>query len=266
MLGKLIKYDLKSSAKLFLLIHGIFLIFCVIARLIYMDRLVLSIDNEMFILSLTLFITLFSLIISALMFFTVLQIAFRYYRNLFSREGYLSWTLPVSGLQHLWAKIISGYILLAADTLIISGGILLLVTGENITSAYSLIADAASDALGMSLSRFSLLLLLFCLISCISSIIMIYFCITVGQLFPGHRILCAIAAYFITSAIMQTIVFILMFILGYFPGSATLSGETLPFAHYMTKIYISTGITTFIISVAMYIVTHYIMNKKINLI
>lgn len=266
MLGKLIKYDLKSSAKLFLLIHGIFLVFCVIFRFFYMDKIVLSIDNEMLILSLTLFITLFSLLVSALMFFTLLQIAFRYYRNLFSREGYLSWTLPVSGIQHLWAKLISGYILLVADTLIIAGGILFLVTGENITSAYSLIADEATAALGMSLSRFSLLLLIFYLISCVFSVIMIYFCITVGQLFPGHRVLCAIAAYFITSTVTQAAVLILMFVLGYFPGTTSLTGKDFSFTHYITEIYIFTGIISFIISAAMYIVTHYIMKKKINLI
>ena len=110
MLGRLIKYDLKSSGKLFILLHGIFLIFCILMRFIYMDRLDLlaPVDEKMLVVSLLLFFTIFTVFVSALMFYTLMQIAFRYYRTLFSKEGYLSWTLPVSGIQHLWAKIISG--------------------------------------------------------------------------------------------------------------------------------------------------------------
>ena len=72
MLGKLIKYDLKSSGKLFLLLHGIFLIFCVLMRFIYMNRLDLiePVDEKMLVVSLLLFFTLFTVFVSALMFYT----------------------------------------------------------------------------------------------------------------------------------------------------------------------------------------------------
>ena len=63
-------------------------------RFIYMNRLDLiePVDEKMLVVSLLLFFTLFTVFVSALMFYTQMQIAFRYYRNLFSREGYLSWT------------------------------------------------------------------------------------------------------------------------------------------------------------------------------
>ena len=100
MLGRLIKYDLKSSGKLFILLHGIFLIFCILMRFIYMDRLDLlaPVDEKMLVVSLLLFFTIFTVFVSALMFYTLMQIAFRYYRTLFSKEGYLSWTLR--GIRH----------------------------------------------------------------------------------------------------------------------------------------------------------------------
>ena len=39
MLGKLIKYDLKAAAKIFILLHAMYLFICIAARLFYMDRL-----------------------------------------------------------------------------------------------------------------------------------------------------------------------------------------------------------------------------------
>ena len=265
MLGKLIKYDLKSSGKLFLLLHGIFLIFCVLMRFIYMNRLDLiePVDEKMLVLSLLLFFTLFTVFVSALMFYTQMQIAFRYYRNLFSREGYLSWTLPVSGIQHLWAKIISGCIFMAADTLIVAAGILILAT---IRDAYSLIADEITRELGTTLGHFSLMLLILCLASCICSVVMVYFCINIGQLFPGHRVLCAVAAYFITSTVIQIAGLIILFIYGYFPGYEFFAAEGATAADFMIRIYAISGGISIVVTVAMYIATHYMMKKKINLI
>ena len=259
MLGKLIKYDLKSSGKLFLLLHGIFLVFCVLMRFIYMNRLdlITPVDEKMLVVSLLLFFTLFTVFVSALMFYTILQIAFRYYRNLFSREGYLSWTLPVSGIQHLWAKIISGCIFMAADTLIVAAGILILATGKNIRDAYSLVADETTRELGMTLGDFSLMLLILCLASCICNVVMVYFCINIG---------CAVAAYFITSTVIQIGSLIILFISGYFPGYEFFAAEGATAADFMIRIYAISGGISVVVTVAMYIATHYMMKKKINLI
>ena len=268
MLGRLIKYDLKSSGKLFILLHGIFLIFCILMRFIYMDRLDLlaPVDEKMLVVSLLLFFTIFTVFVSALMFYTLMQIAFRYYRNLFSKEGYLSWTLPVSGIQHLWAKIISGCIFMAADTLIVAAGILILATGKNIRDAYSLIADEITRQLGMTIGDFGLILLILCLASCICNVVMIYFCINIGQLFPGHRVLCAVAAYIITSTVIQTGSLIILFIFGYFPGYEFFAAEGATAFDFMINIYVISGVISAVVTVAMYIASHYIMKKKINLI
>ena len=175
MLGKLIKYDLKAAAKIFILLHAMYLFICIAARLFYMDRLSFNDVTEPLVLSLILFFSLLVLLISALMIFTEMQVAFRFYRSLFSKEGYLSWTLPVSGPQHLWAKIISGYILMAADLIIIAAGILLLVTGNNVTTAYSMVSDDLTNELGLSIGTFALILFVICLVSGICSVVMICF-------------------------------------------------------------------------------------------
>ncbi|HIX64438.1 MAG TPA: hypothetical protein H9852_08440 [Candidatus Mediterraneibacter colneyensis] len=266
MLGKLIKYDLKAASKLFILLHGIYFLICVVSRFFYMDRLNFFRPDEPLVISLTLFVCLMTLLISALSIFTWLQIAFRFYQNLFSKEGYLSWTLPVSGPQHLWGKIISGYILMALDIIVISAGILLLVTGSNVTTAYSVIADQITQEMGISISSFSAILFAVCLISAVGSVIMIYFSVAVGQLFPSHRVLGAIAAYFITSFVIQVLSVILMIIFGCFPGYEFYAAQGSTMTDFLSGILTLSIALTLVITVIQYIATHYIMKKKINLI
>lgn len=265
MLGKLVKYDLKAAAKIFILIHAVYILICIAARLLYMDELDFSEPAEPLIFSLLLFISLMSLLISALSIVTWLQVAFRFYRNLFSKEGYLSWTLPVSGPQHLWAKIISGYILTAADLIIIAAGILLLVTGGNVTAAYSKIADEVTAELGFSLSTLSLILFIVCLASCVCSVIMIYFSVVIGQLFPSHRVLGAIAAYFITSFIVQIISVVFLILLGFLPGYDITFPNGEAMMDYMFRLLALSSVLMIIITAAQYAASHYIMKKKINL-
>ena len=76
MLGKLIKYDLKSAARIFILLHAVYLFICFMARFFYMNRLSFRDVTEPLVLSLVLFFSLMTLLISALMIFTWMQVAF----------------------------------------------------------------------------------------------------------------------------------------------------------------------------------------------
>lgn len=262
MLGKLIKYDLKASAKIFLLLHVIFLLICAAARFLFMDRINFHASAETLITPITIMLVLGTFLITTLSLCTNLLIAFRFYRNLFSKEGYLSWTLPVSGVTHLWAKIISGYLLTALDITAIYAGILLLVTGRNVTDAYQSIAPEMTEAIGMPLSSFGLCVFIFCVVGGISSVLLIYFSICVGQLFPAHRVLCAVAAYFITSFVIQIAVLVIMAALGmldYAASSNTMADE-------MFSLLVPNTIFALILCIAQYAAVHYIMKRKINLI
>ena len=162
MLGKLIKYGLKSSAKIFILLHGIFLLICVAGRIFVMDRLDFTAPANTLIAPITIIFTLGIFLSTAITLCTSPLITFRFYRNLFSREGYLSSTIPASGIEHLWAKIISGYLLAAVDIMVISAGILILLTSRNVVETYGLIAPEITEALGMPLSSFGFYIFVFC--------------------------------------------------------------------------------------------------------
>ena len=119
MLRKLIIYDLKASAKIFFLFHLVFLIACGLGRFCFMDRIdFVHSSPETLLAPVTIIICLAIILVVAVNLFSWLMTAFRFYRNLFGKEGYLSWTLPVSGIRHLWAKITVSYTHLTLPTIL----------------------------------------------------------------------------------------------------------------------------------------------------
>ena len=65
---------------------------------------------------------------------------------------------------------------------------------------------------------------------------------------------------------IQTGSLIILFISGYFPGYEFFAAEGATAADFMIRIYAISGGISIVVTVAMYIATHYMMKKKINLI
>lgn len=265
MLGKLIKYDIKASLKLFVLVHALFLVACSLIRFFIIDNLDFTlsedsvIENDL-VLALTVILTLSIFFTVLVCLCTEIQIAYRFYKNLFSKEGYLTWTLPVSPTQQLWAKIISGYILYVADIIVVFAGILIMTTGDNVTTAYSHIASEITKMMGMPISRYFLFLFVFSIISALCSVIMIYFCFALGQLFPGHRVLCSIVIYLIITFVFQIFYIVSDTLFRFLPQWS----QNLSATMYHTLVL--TTILSYIVAIIQYIAIHYIFKKKINLL
>lgn len=267
MLGKLIKYDLKYGAKIFGILHGILLIASILGRFLFVGKIDFNADSEIIVSSVSPFIALYVLLFTSINLGVAALLSVRFYRNLFTDEGYLSWTLPATPVQQIWAKTISGTIWYVLNVLITALSMVILVTSSNVTTAYAKIAPEMTTIFGMSLSRYSLIILGFSLASSLSSVIMIYACISIGQLFPGHRILGAILAYFILMVIIQVVVLGFMIIFNIFPGpyAETALIET-DASHYLFSIFKMSGVITIILTILEYFAMHYILNKKLNLI
>lgn len=263
MLGKMIKYDLKSSVRVFILIHAVFIAICAGGRIFFMDRIDFNAPARVLVAPISIAFTTAIFLIAAISLCTSLMITVRFYRNLFGKESYLTWTLPVSGIQHLWAKIISGCILAVIDIVVIGAGILLLVTGGNVMEAYTAVKPEIIETLGLPLGTFALYIFIFSVIGSISSVLMIYFCICVGQLFPGHHALYAVAIYFISSFVIQIITLVIMVATGQFDFYEANTGLI---ANHALSLLIPIIVFALILTVAEYIAAHYIMKKRINLI
>lgn len=267
MLGKLIRYDLKYGARLFCVFHGLLFAAVFMGRFFFLDRIdLMHAPAQSLLTPLTLLLSLFILLFTVMPLATQLIVGARFYKNLFTDEGYLSWTLPVSKVQQLWGKIISGLIWMVLDILLTYGAGLLLVSGENVQLFYAQHSADLAEALGMSVPDYFLLIFALSLMGTFSNVLMLYSSISIGQLFPAHRLLCAVITYFVLYSALTMVS--TAFLLGaeFFPlNDANALNSTFSMAEYMKVSMRYSLIFSFIAAAIQYLATHYIVTKKLNL-
>jgi len=109
MFSKLVKHEFRATARI---IPFVYLVTIFLA-LIHVVTAKLNLGA----------VSKISLVLMVLMCFAQVAIAFvlviwRYYKNLYSPEGYLTHTLPVHPSQHLWSKLLVGFIWTALSYLV----------------------------------------------------------------------------------------------------------------------------------------------------
>ena len=208
---------------------------------------------------------------------TTLIIAIRFYKTCYTDQGYLTHTLPVTTHQILIAKIAIAFFvnILMALAILFSVFIIIQVGILHITSFYtdspelkwifkdmfSIVLDEFANVFGIHLPSFLIYMILYSIISEIANVVIIFGCISLGQLYAKHRILGAIASYFIVLFIEQ--------IFGWFT-SVPISARVLS-AKYTTVFDILSPTMNlsllFIVMLAvfMYFDNIHMMTKKLNL-
>lgn len=273
MLGKLIKYDLKSMNRFLILIHAFLIIVSVFARFFLSGHLFngeVDISQEPYFLSFILLIIVYILLIAGVYFSTYLVIIVRFYKNLFSDQGYLTHTLPVTKGQHLLSKSIAGCIWGFLDMLLLVLSAYIVFVTPFVRDFFISNQDEIRFALGftgkyanVSWGTVIVILLFFSLLSVISNLIMYYASIAIGQLVPGHKILGALAAYFVLTTALSILTFVAMAIIGL--SSDLLNPDSFNQLDYMKNSLIFSGVFSAITSIILYIATYWIMRKRINL-
>ncbi|HEM6017741.1 TPA: ABC transporter permease [Streptococcus suis] len=196
----------------------------------------------------------FGILIAALGLSTFFMVINRFRKNVYGRQGYLTMTLPVSNHHIILSKLLASLVwyLLAGITIILSIGIVLavLMLGSEefvIPELQTLIQELDWSVVFAHL--------FYALIESTMGILLIYFSISVGQLFKDHRLLFAILTYIGISIVV-----------GVF--------GTLVFTNYLENLYNSAlplypspilALLNIILAFAYYFGTHFIMTKKLNL-
>lgn len=276
MLSKLIKYDMKSLNRFLPVLHLFILLSSIMIRVFITGRIKPQTSSEQTDILIILCYVLYFTMITALSTGTYLIAGIRFYKNMFSDEGYLTKTLPITNGMHLLSKTIAGSIwamvnmcfVYLCSYVVIWTPYIKSVVDENkddILQEFGFVGKYA----GLSFSTVLLILLLFSCFGAISSIIMIYASVALGQLFSSHRVLGAVVSYFVISTLISVLSVVAMALLGSETRLIVTSGsleDEFNFVSYMIEIMkISAGLMI-ITSVILYVATHCIMNKKINLI
>lgn len=296
MLGKLMKYEWKNIWKAgTLMLLGMLVVTvigCVVLRMPggvvtgLLDNNDINATQSWFVLSsfvATLILYVIMLLASTwgmLIFFGI-----RFYRSMYTDEGYLSHTLPVTANQLFLSKVlVSGVwylfitigIGISVVALIVSLMTGLLNIGElsSVLTQYNgniweFMADAFyelgrtyEEEMGINLSHYVITLLLTYVAGPFITMVTLFGALTIGQLSSKHKGLMGILAYagltILSSIIGSTVQSAFMFGTNVMSSSGGFSVTT-------NMAYDINVITSLLIAAIMYGVSYYIMNRKLNL-
>ena len=284
MLGKLIKYEWKG------LRFPLMIMMIVLAgTMILTCGVILTINPKLdetlawysvMALMLSIFLYYFGIIGCTLG--TTLIVVVRFYKTCYTDQGYLTHTLPVTPHQLLNSKILTAIFthLLMIFAIILSIFIILQVGIHHVFSfvpdysyaelrhefsiVFADILDSFEDEFGLRLGLYIAYLLFYCIVGVISNVITLFGCVSLGQLYAKHRIVGAIAAYFLLQFVMMIIGYITAIpmytrmLAGTYYDNATVFGIMSPTMNMSL-------LTTVLLAVAMYFVNLHMMTKKLNL-
>jgi len=262
-LGKLLKHEWIATAKVLLPLNIFLILVTLIGKVIitiFHGSISDSVSPVIVIL-----LTLYILILMALSVITGIYLVVRFYKNLFSNEGYLMFTLPVSTWSLLNSKLILSTfwcfitILNTIFSMFVLIGSALTKAGGNIT--YAKMDKAFYHEAEMHISTLLLLLCVFVIICSIQSMLMIYASIAIGQLFEKHKIIAAVIAYVIFYFIIQIISFVVG--MGSFYNVEIHNAKE--FQTFMYELIPISVLFAVVLSIIYYVTTGIIMKKKIDL-
>lgn len=276
MLSKLIKYDMKSLNRFLPVMHIFILLSSILIRTFITGRITPDSSSEQADLFMLLSFILYFTFIIALSTGTYLIAGIRFYKNLFTDEGYLTKTLPVKTGTHLLSKTITGSIWAVINMLSIYLCTYIVVwtpymksvvteNKDDIMTEFGFVGKYADISFPAALA----VLLLFSCFGAVSSIIMIYASVAFGQLFSSHRVLGAVVSYFVISTVISVLSLAVMTLFGHetrLMVTASSFEVEFNFISYMIEVMKISVVLMGVTSVILYFTTYCIMNKKINLI
>lgn len=278
MLGKLLKYETKATAKWFLPMYIGIVLFAIINRIsielnnfdIYSDHYNGILDQVLqFVQAMMMF--LYVIIIFAtfvLTFFIALQ---RFYKNLLGDEGYLMFTLPVKASSHIQSKLLVSVFWTLCSVIVTICSVMILVVNHNFIDGFMEfwreLKSILFTELGFNSVAMVIELVVLCLISLFSGILMFYASMAVGHAFGKHRILYSFIAYVVFYIIQEAIMSILMVIATLF-----MDGGTIDFFYiesnipgFFHAIIILSCLLSLALGIGYYFITRYVLSKKLNL-
>ncbi len=267
MLNKLIKYEFKAILKYLVFVLPVSLLSGIVFSLMVRNAdfsVFLSTD---FLLTDILYQMLYSssimafiLSISASYFIVLAVLVIRYYKELFSNQGYLTFTLPVNNTHHYLCRLLVGGVINIAITLYV---VLVVEICGYIAISDSLILTAIDfiiNDLNIGFEQYLSLFLYFIalLTAAFTEINTCFTCVSIGQQFK-HRIIASVVSYIIYYTAVQIFAMIVTVIS--FSASYNISSDFI-----QTLLFYITPIVAIVFNIAYnvglsFLNRHFITNK-----
>lgn len=265
MLKKLYKHEFYSLFRSMLPIYAALFGFSVLSRLIYLIKT----ENNIIDTFKNLAVIGYVLTIVAVFVVGIVIVVTRFYRNLLSSEGYLTFSLPFTATQHIVCKLICGAVTVVIDFVLVLFSLAVLGIGteaeKDLIKALPLLFKAFFNygewpQLTLLIAEIAVL----AIIALLESLLMFYAAIAIGQQFK-NRVGASVIAYICLYAASQIISLIFMSFM-FALGSAD------AFDNYMNS-----GITAVslfllfplifsaLLGTVYFLITRYFLSNKLNL-
>jgi hypothetical protein len=282
MLGRLIKYEFKATAKIILLFYAALLVVAVInffvmpwtdtgsslnMSLAFGDAL----NTTKGVLQ-GMMMVVYLLFTAATIAVSYVVVVMRFYRML-GDEGYLMFTLPVTTTQHIFSKLIVAVVWNVLSLLLVGLSALIVIgRADVISSIPSLWSEAVAN--GIHPGIWLLCIGIYLLFTIILSILQFYTAIAIGPHITKSRIGGSIIAYIIVYVAAQLVSTIGMVFMMLFMSNTTydytygVSGmremtgmiNSMAFGYFV----LLTAVTV-VAAIPCYFITHHMIDKKLNL-
>lgn len=270
MLKKLFVHEWKESWRLVGIMNLIVIGLTLIGTFFLNNETWNAIDkNEFVALTVVIYMMFFIASIAALSMVVTFYFYIRFYRNLYTDQGYLMHTLPVTSNQLIWSKTFVALIWMLISTIVMLGSVFGLVfaaiPGEERSEFFMEMRDAFAmmDFDGRAIVII-ILYLLAIVVGQLSNVFMGYASISIGQTFKKQKVLGAIGVYIGIYMLIQTISSYLMMFVTLFVDPYALE-STVDEVNYMIVFMLIMVLLSGVLSAGFYFVTHYIMKNKLNL-
>jgi len=218
MLGKLLKYEIMATGRIFLPLYLGLLVVAIISSFTFRS----DIDIIIVIFSVLLFALYTTLVIV-----TIILLIQRFYQNLLKDEGYLMFTLPVTPATLIASKLITAcmWCVLSMIVGLIAGLIAIkgFVDIKTMSEAFSEIMVELNAVLpGFSIPALVIILFIASIVSqLIANILHVYVSLAVGQLppFGRYKILFAVITYLVIATVISAAVTVVAGIWGLYHAS-----------------------------------------------
>ncbi len=268
MVKKLLKHEFMALGRMLVPMYIILL------GLSLITRIIVIFENDSVIYDI---ISVSSIIVLAIglvvgVVYTIVSCIIRFYKNLFSKEGYLTFTLPVSVEAHLGTKLFSSVVSYIASVGVIFLAFCIATSGElliEIFKAAGFLFGKAMENVGADLPFYILEIAVLTLVSICTSFLLFYACMCIGQLAKRSRVLLALGVYFGYYYLTQILVTLGLVFMTVFEDTELfydiISWIELHPTEFVHVALIGALVIEAVLGGVYYLIAHTIMKKKLNL-
>lgn len=258
MLKKLLKHEWIATGRM----YGIF--FLVLAVVTLVTKLIglIQIDSWVFSTIKGMITGIYVVTLLGVWFCSIGYAVVRFYKNMVSSEGYLTFTLPAKVEQLVTAKFLVAFVwqMVTIFALILSLCVIFLVGKVSLGE----IADVWQAMIGEVGGGFIPAFLLLLAVNMAYQLVIYYLSIAIGQLFTGNKIVGAVVGYCVIYFVVQALLIVIFMVAGLIGGFANIDAM-FNTVDGIPLLFVLTSLPSAVLGVIGYFVTCKLLKKKLNL-